>query len=316
MKAWYFHEVGKPLTLEEIPDPVPGPGEVVIRTRAAGLCHSDIGYMDGTLASLLGPLPIVLGHETAGVVAELGAGVTGFRVGDRVAINADVDGPGTLIDGGFAEKVLARARELVRIPDGVDFDQAATATDAGRTSYHAVRTIGRVTGGTRVGLIGLGGLGMLGAAIAVSAGAEVHAAEINEDVHDRARAIGVRKIVKDVAELADDDLEVIIDFAGFGTTTAGAIDAVRRKGRVVQVGLARETATISVQNLVLKEVQLLGSVTGSNADVAGVLAMIADGTISAEVTPVPFTEIPAGFDRLIRGQAHGRLVAHFDDRGR
>lgn len=105
---------------------------------AAGLCHSDVSYVsyvsyvDGTLTPLLGPAPITLRHEIAGFVSAIGEGFTGITVGDRVVINADVDGPGTAVDIGHATKVLVHHLEVVQIPASVSFEQAATATDGGR----------------------------------------------------------------------------------------------------------------------------------------------------------------------------------------
>jgi 2-desacetyl-2-hydroxyethyl bacteriochlorophyllide A dehydrogenase len=313
MHGWQFTEVGKPLTLVELPDPVPGPGQVVIDTVAAGLCHSDLSYMDGTLTPLLGPAPIILGHEMAGHVSAIGAGVSGISIGDSVAINADVDGPGTAVDGGYATKVLVRDSEVVLIPDGLSFEQAATATDAGRTSYHAVCTIGGVQRGTRLGIIGFGGLGSLGAEIAMTLGAEVYVAEINTGIHERILASGAKKVVSDARDLASDELDVIIDFAGFGSTTAAAVASVARQGRVVQVGLARREATIDIQDLVLREVQLLGSVTGSTSDVAAVMDLMAAGAISSKIVLTRFEDIQSSLERLERGEIEGRLVALFNE---
>ncbi|HVV09299.1 zinc-binding dehydrogenase [Amycolatopsis sp.] len=313
MRGWQFTGVGEPLRLkDDIADPAPGPGELVIDTAAAGLCHSDLSYLDGTLSSLLGPAPIVLGHEFAGTVAETGDGVTGFKVGDRVAVNADTDGPGTAIDGGFATKVLVRDWEAVHIPEGVSWEQAAPATDAGRTAHHAVFGIGEVTEGTRLGIVGYGGLGSLGALMAKAKGAEVFVADVSEQARASATQDGARKVVTDVRELAGDELDVIIDFAGFDTTTSGAIAAVRKRGRVVQVGLAKPTVTFDVQDLVLREVQLHGSVTGTTEDLASVLRFIKDGAISSRVETLTFDQIGDGYDRMKRGDYHGRLVALFE----
>lgn len=101
----------------------------MLDVKAAGRCHSDVSYLDGTITSLLGHIPIVLGHETAGIVTAVGDGVDNFAIGAKVGISATVEGPGTAVDGGFAVKVLVEARLAVHIPDGVDFEQAAPAMD-------------------------------------------------------------------------------------------------------------------------------------------------------------------------------------------
>ena len=103
MRAWQFIEINQPLKLVDLPDPVAGEGELVIDVKATGLCHSDVSFMDGTITSLLGHLPIVLGHEIGGVVSSVGRGVTEFKVGQRVGIPATVQSPGTACNGGFAE---------------------------------------------------------------------------------------------------------------------------------------------------------------------------------------------------------------------
>lgn len=262
MKAWQFTTVGAPLEEVALPDPVPGSGDLVVDVKAAGLCHSDVGFIDGTLTPLLGHLPIVLGHEIAGVVSAVGADVANHALGDRVGIPAVTYGPGTAMNGGFAEKVRVPAELVVRIPDAVGFDQAAPATDAGRTAYRAIHTAGLVRPGQNVGIIGFGGLGSLGAQIALAAEANVSVAEVNAGAQEAARGLGASGVGADIRDFEDWDLDVIIDFAGFGTTTASAIDAVRAGGRVVQIGLAVEMATISTQKMVLKDLTYVGASNG------------------------------------------------------
>lgn len=316
MKAWNFTGVGEPLVLVDLPDPEPGPGQVVVDVRAAGLCHSDVGFLDGTLTAMLVRTPIVLGHEVAGIVSAVGPGVEEFAVGDRVGIaGLGLDAPGIVADGGFAERTKGKVEQLVRLPEGVSFAQGAAGTDAGQTSHHAVVTVGGARAGMRVGIVGLGGLGLTGARIAVLAGAQVHAAEIAEDVWPRARELGVTSCVRDVSELAGLDLDLIVDFAGFGTTTAGAVEVVRPGGTVVQVGMGRAEATISTSTLVTHQVHLVGSLGGSKADVEAVYVLVASGRLEMAVTPIGFEDVPDGLRRLEEGGVRGRLVAQFGDGG-
>jgi propanol-preferring alcohol dehydrogenase len=310
-----FNSVGAPLELVELPDPSPGHGEAVVDVMAAGLCHTDVTFMDGTLQGVLGFTPIILGHEAAGVVSAVGDGVANVSVGDRVAISAMGDGKSGVIGqknigvgrhGAYAQKSLSPASELLPITDDVPFDQAAAATDAGMTCYHAVFVRGGLRPGMRVGIIGLGGLGMTAARLAVLGGAEVYAAEINEQVHAAGLERGVKQVVRDVRDLAAFDLELIVDFAGFGTTTAGAIEVVRDGGRIVQVGLGRPEATISTHMLTLKQLELLGSLGGTPEDTAEVLKFIAAGDLTIATTAISFDDIPAGLESLERGEAPGR----------
>lgn len=310
MKAWHFTDVNAPLTLVDLPDPVAGPGEVVIDVRAGGLCHTDVGVMtDPGWLSTLAYRPIVMGHEVAGVVAQLGEGVTDWQLGDRVGVcpTTPFGAPGFVTDGGFGEQVRCPASALVRIPDNVSFALGAAGTDAGMTSHAAVITNGQVKAGDKVGIIGFGGLGQIGARVAVLAGADVYVAEVNEAVWDNARAVGAKGVATSITELGD-DFDVIVDYAGF-ETTAPAIEQVRFGGRVVQVGMGKLDATISVKWLILKAVTLVGSQGGTIEDVEGVYEYFATGKISPAITEISFDEIPEGLQRLHDGEVVGRLVA-------
>lgn len=313
MKAWLFTGAGNPLTLVDREVPEPQEDQVVVDVKAAGLCHSDVGFMHGDIDWMLAHSPIVLGHEVAGIVTALGPGVTKYSVGDRVGIaGLGLDAPGLVADGGFGHTVIGKVEQLVRIPESVSYAQAAAGTDAGQTSRHALR-VGGVQEGSRVGIIGLGGLGLTGARISVLLGAEVYAAEVNEDVWPLALERGVKKCVRDVEELAEFELDIIVDFAGFGTTTVGAIRAISPGGRIVQVGLGRTEALIPTDLLVTKQVQLLGSLGGSLPDTEDVYRLMETGELELLVTPITFDEIPDGLRRLEEGVVTGRLIAIYGE---
>jgi alcohol dehydrogenase, propanol-preferring len=321
MHAWQFIRAGQPLVQVQIPDPTPPRNGVVVDVRAAGLCSSDVGIINGTLDGVLTFAPIVLGHEVAGVISEVGDNVAEFKVGDRVAIHSMGDGTprvggnyiGTGRNGGYAEKTTAWTSELIKLPDGVDFDQAAAATDAGMTAYHALFETGGVRPGTRVGIVGLGGLGLNGARLAVLAGAEVFAAGRRAEVNARAVELGVTEVVTNTADLVKYNLDVIVDFAGFGTTTAAAIEAINPGGRVVQVGLGVEESTISTYLITMKQVTLVGSLGGTPRDTAEVVKLITSGDFRIATRKIGFDEIGEGLGALGRGEVKGeRLVAQWD----
>lgn len=316
MKAWHFTTTNEPLVEADIPEPTPGPGEVVLDIKAAGLCHSDVGAMtDPGWLALIPHRPIVIGHEIAGVVAQVGEGVTEVAVGDRVGVcpTASEGAPGYARDGGFTYRHRVLAGDLVPMPAGLTFELAALGTDAGMTSYHAVMVQGGLKKGDKVGIIGFGGLGQVGARVAVVNGAEVHVAEINEAVWDRARETGAVSVVKDVSEWAGQDFDVVVDYAGFGTTTADAVAAIRRDGRIVIVGMGTLEATISTRDVILKQATLVGSNGGTKEDVAAVYELLARGDISPEVTVIGFDDIPRGLDDLRNHRVTGRVVAHIAD---
>lgn len=310
MKAWVLNEVHGQLHQEEVPRPKPGPGEVLVRVKASGLCHSDVGYMDGVIPFAI-PLPVILGHEASGVIEELGEGVTGWEVGQGVAgaISAD-DAPGVTRDGAYAEYILLTAAKMIALPEGTDWGQAAAATDAGVTSYTGVIVHGGVTSGDRVGIVGLGGLGMTGARIAVVAGATVYGVEPRPEVHAMAKDQGVTEVYSDVSELEGMDLDVVVDFAGFGDTTAKALRAVKPGGVVVLVGLGAPEVTFASIDLISRAVQLRGSTpAGDPAHLRAVLDLIASGDLTIAATEITFEEIPEGIQKLHDGGVTGRLVA-------
>jgi len=311
VKAWLFTGAGQDLRLIEREIPAPGAGEVLLAVKGSGLCHSDVGRMDGTLTPFMPkPPPIVLGHEIAGVVVAAGAGVDRFAVGDRVVASGTIAYcPGRDADGGYATHCLLPEHCLIPLPDGVSFVQGAAATDAGQTSHAALMTAGELRAGQSVGIVGLGGLGMTAARLAVLAGATVHAAEPRREAWAAARTQGVASVVTDVRELAPLGLDLIVDFAGFGDTTAGAISAVRPGGLVVQVGLGKTQATISTMELIGKGVTLRGSGGGKPADTAAVLAHMARGELEITASAISFADIPAGLERLAGGGVVGRIVA-------
>ncbi len=160
MKGWQFTKTHEPLELVEKEDPKAAPGRVVIETGAVGLCHSDVGTLeDPGWMALMHP-PVIMGHENAGTIIEVGDGVTDFKVGDRVAIcptGPSGTNPGYHYDGGFGTKIHAPAEDLVPVPDGLSIEMAASATDAGMTSYSALFNVGQAKPDMNVALIGIGG---------------------------------------------------------------------------------------------------------------------------------------------------------------
>lgn len=319
MKAWQYMGNRAPIQLNEVPDPVPGPTQVVIDMRAAGLCHSDVMYME--LGDQVMPfLPMTQGHENAGIITQLGAEVTGFQVGDVVGVcPSGVQPPtGMFTPGGFAGKLAADYRDLARVPEGLDLSLAALATDAGMTSYHAMMKVGGAKAGMKVGVIGFGGLGQIGARAAVLAGAEVHVAETKDEVWPLAKDAGVTHCVKDPSDwapqggnpMAGGTFDLVVDYAGFDTTQK-ALTAIRRGGKVVQVGLGQPTFTINTSTVLGKTIE--GSLGGTVEDIDELYALMLKGEIRPIYQEIAFEDIGEGLERLKNNQVTGRLVARFGD---
>jgi propanol-preferring alcohol dehydrogenase len=316
VKAWQFTNTNEPLVLNEIPEPAPGPGEVVLDIRAAGLCHSDVGAMtDPSWLEVIPVRPIVIGHEIAGVVRSVGEGVTTVQVGERYGVwpMGGTGAPGYARDGGFTYQHRVPVVDLVPVPDALSFELAAMGTDAGMTSIHAVMTRGAVKAGDRVGIIGLGGLGQIGARVAVVNGAEVHVAEVNKAAWPLAEEIGAASVVADVTEWEGRDLDVIVDFAGFGVTTANALRAIRLDGRVVVVGMGKMEMTLNTADVIRKQAQIYGSNGGTKDDIAAVYELFCTGELTPAHMVIDFDSIPQGIDDLKHHRITGRLVAHISD---
>lgn len=316
MRAWQFVDPENRLVMNDVPEPTPGPGEVVIKVQAAGLCHSDVMYIT-TGHPMMPFTPMTQGHENAGVISALGEGVTGWNVGDAVGVcSSGVRPPlGMFTHGGFADYLVANQEDLARVPEGLDMSLAALATDAGMTSYHAMIKEGRAGQGMKVGVIGFGGLGQIGARAAVLAGADVHVAEMKEEVWPLAFEAGVTSCVRDASEwasaesvLVGGDFDLIVDYAGFDTTQKG-LNALKRGGTHVQVGLGSQTFTV-VSNTILGK-RIVGSLGGTVQDIEEVFDLMLRGEITPAYTEIAFEEIGAGIDRLEAGEVTGRLVARF-----
>jgi len=317
MKAWQFTMTNEPLALNEIPEPEPGPGEVVIDIKAAGLCHSDVGVLDDeSWLATIPNRPVTMGHEIAGVITKVGDDVTDWAVGDRVGVCPTGDtgvSPGYGRDGGFTYQHRVAIGDLVRMPDELPFELAALGTDAGMTSYHAMMVQGALQPGEKVGVIGLGGLGQIAAQVAVVNGAELHVAEKDESVWPLAKEIGAVSVVADATEWAGQNFDLVVDFAGFGDTTQAALSAIKHGGRVVIVGMGRSEATLNTFDIILEEAKILGSMGGTKDDVAAVYELLSSGKVKPVVKVIDFDSIPAGIDDLRDGKVTGRLVAHIAD---
>ena len=316
MKAWQYMGKQQPIRLNEVEEPAPAPTQVIIDVKAAGLCHSDVIYME-VGDSAMPFLPMTQGHENAGVITALGSEVEGFRVGDVVGVcSSGVQPPlGMFTPGGFADKLAADYRDLARVPDGLDLSLAALATDAGMTSYHAMIKVGGAKEGMKVGVIGFGGLGQIGARAAVLAGAEVHVAEMKEEAWANAKEAGVVSCVRDAAEWVTDprrggDFDLIVDYAGFETTQK-AVNAIRRGGKVVQVGLGKPTFTVATNTILGKSIE--GSLGGTVADIEEVFDLMLRGEITPGYEEITFEQVGEGLERLKNNQVLGRLVARFGD---
>ena len=214
MKAAVFHAAHRPLELTEIPTPEPGPGQVLVKVAACGLCHTALHFIDHDTPTFKTP-PLVLGHEISGTIAELGAGVTGWKDGDAVLLPAVLtcgacgacrEGRenicdhnqmfGNHVDGGFAEFVVAPAKDVFSLPPEIPLEAGSIIADAITTPFHAVVRRGKVVPGDWVLVLGCGGVGLNIVQLAAAIGARVIAVDMAADKLDWARKLGAEVLLE------------------------------------------------------------------------------------------------------------------------
>lgn len=320
MKGWLFTKAKQPLEFVEKPDPVAKPGWVVVDVKAAGLCRTDLGIMEHEYwveNGIVRNLPLILGHECAGVVESVGEGVSFVKPGDRVALDCAIDAMtgeslGITHDGGFATKVLVKEQQCLPIPEGVTFAQAAASTCAGRTAYRSFFSIGGGHAGQKVAIIGFGAIGQYVMQMAKVTGCEVYAVDVNEDSRRVANEMGCAGVFDKVSDLNAIAPELIVDFVGAGDITNQAIKACAKGGTVVLVGMSSDKISIDVtayDGLVLKEVQLKGCGGSSPHEVAGTMDLYSTGGFNPNIITFPFEEIDKGLEKLKNHEFDGRPVA-------
>jgi propanol-preferring alcohol dehydrogenase len=173
-------------------------------------------------------------------------------------------------------------------------------------------TAGALKKGMRVGVIGLGGLGYIGARVAALKGAEVYAADIDPSTRKNAAEIGLAGIGESITEFADKDLALIVDYAGFGTTTAQAVETLTNGGTLVQVGLGRSQATVNTQAIIFKQLKILGSLSGTQRDLTELYELMRSGELNPPINRITPAEIPEGLERLRKGGVVGRIIAVYE----
>ncbi|HNN13977.1 MAG TPA: zinc-binding dehydrogenase [Anaerolineales bacterium] len=285
MKAIRFVGVNQPLQMQDIPVPEIGPKDVLVKVKAAGICHSDAHYRAGI--SPVKPVPLTLGHEVAGVIEKIGSDVTHLRVGDRVCLHYNlscgdcqycVTGNdqfcekvlmiGHYTNGGYAEYIAVPARNAIPLPDEIPFEQGATLMCASATAFHALRK-SRIQAGDRVAIFGAGGLGQSAVQLAKAFGAlEVFAVDINPEKMDLAARYGAipinAKETDPVTEIKKHTngkgVDVAIEMIGLAQTMKQAVQAAGVLARVVIVGLSNQPLEIRTYTELLgREVEVIGS---------------------------------------------------------
>jgi propanol-preferring alcohol dehydrogenase len=333
MRAAVVHKFREPLTIEEVPVPEPGPGQVLVRVAASGVCHTDLHAADGDWP-VRPKLPFIPGHEGVGHVAALGAGVTSLKEGDRVGVPwlhsacgeceycltgwetlcPNQQNTGYSVDGGFAEYVLAPAAYVGRLPDGLDFVQAAPILCAGLTTYKGLKETDAKPGDWVV-VSGVGGLGHLAVQYARAMGLHVAAVDVAEEKLALARELGAELTVN--AEFEDPAARIQEEIGGSHGVLITAVSPpafrqgigmLRRGGTCVLVGLPPADFPAPIFDVVLKRLTIRGSIVGTRKDLQESLQFAAEGKVKSSVEAQPLEAVNTVFARLRRGDVRGRVV--------
>ena len=339
MKAMVLERYSEQLQLRDLPDPEPGPQDVVVRVRSNGICATDLKMIDGLVPTVT--LPHILGHETAGEVASLGHEVRGLSVGDHVTVypthgcgycdacrtgfeNRCLDAPrtGFEIDGGYSQYMVTLGRNAIKIDSDVPFEEASVLPDAVAAPYHGLVQQAKVIGGETVVVVGVGGLGIHGVQIARIMGARVIAADVVPDKLKAAEEFGAETVLvggdesmpTQVKAMTDGQgADIVVECVG-GEHVSGilseSIESLRLGGRLVVLGYAYgQPLSVDSADLIYGQWSILGSRASTLQDVVEVVKLTESGRLKPVVTQrFPLEEANDALDVLRNSSPLGRIV--------
>ncbi|MCC2978278.1 alcohol dehydrogenase AdhP [Sphingomonas sp. PL-96] len=334
MKAAVARNFGQPLVIEELPIPTPGPGEVLVKIEATGVCHTDLHAIDGDWP-VKPIMPLIPGHEGVGYVAALGPGVDDLKEGDAVGIPWLHDACGrceycqtgweTLceqqhnsgygVNGTYAEYAIGSAPYVGLLPANPDFPSLAPILCAGVTTYKGLKET-EAKPGEWVVISGIGGLGHVAIQYAKAMGLHVAALDVAQDKLDLAAELGADVVANCSTEDAPAKIVAATGGGAHGVLVTAvspaafqqAIGCARRRGTVALVGLPPGAFPTPIFDVVLKRITVRGSIVGTRKDLAEALAFAAEGKVRTTVAVEPLSAVNDVLDRLRRGKVEGRIV--------
>ena len=339
MKAVRLVKVGHSLELQEIPVPEIGPKDVLVRIKAAGICHSDVHYRAGVSPAY--PLPLTLGHEATGVIEQAESEVTNVSVGDRVCLHYMVTCGDCIYcssgseqfctlgqmlgknrDGGYAEYIRIPARNAFLLPDTISFEHGAIMMCSSATSLHALRK-GRLEVGETVAVFGVGGLGMSAVQLARAFGAlDVYAVDINADKLKMAEGFGAIPVnaaeTDPVAEIkrltGGRGVDVALELIGLPLTVRQCVESLTVFGRAVMVGLSDKPAEFNpYREMICREAEIIGSADHLAHELPTLIELVHRGALDlsdvvTDTVPLDADVINETMDRIERFGGDVRVV--------
>jgi propanol-preferring alcohol dehydrogenase len=337
MHAAVVERFGQPLALKEVAIPSPGPGQILVKTEACGVCHTDIHAADGDWPAKPG-LPFIPGHEAIGKVVALGAGVTQVKLGDRVGVPwlysacghceyclkaqepvcAEAQYGGYTRNGGFAEYLLADPDYVAHVPEGLSAIEAAPLICAGITTYKGLKET-EARPGEWVAISGCGGLGHLAIQYAKAMGLQVCAIDVEDSKLAQAKTLGADLTFN--AKEGDPAAALKAETGGGAhgvLITAPSLPAFkqgvgmsRKHGTCVLVGLPPGEFPTPLFEVVADCITIRGSFVGNREDMAEALAFAARGQVKADIELQPLSAINSVMTRLVQGDVAARVVLDF-----
>ena len=337
MQAAVVEQFGKPLMFREVDIPTPGPGQILVKTEACGVCHTDLHAATGDWP-LKPKVPFIPGHEAIGRVVALGASVTIVKEGDRVGVPwlysacghcehclsawetvcAEAEFGGYTKNGGFAEYLVADPNYVAHIPANLDPKQAAPLICAGITTYKGIKET-KAKAGEWIVISGAGGLGHLAIQYGKTMGLQVCAVDVDDVKLVLAKKLGADLVVNakhaDAAEAVKKGTSggahgVLITAPSLAAFKQG-VGITRKRGTCVLVGLPPGDFPVPLFDVVANCITIRGSFVGNREDMAETLAFAAQGKVKADIELQPLSEINTIFERLERGKVAGRVVLDF-----
>ena len=334
MKAAVVREFGKPLSIDEVPVPEPGPGEIQVAIQASGVCHTDLHAAEGDWPVKPNP-PFIPGHEGVGFVSAVGSGVRSVKEGDRVGVPwlytacghcrhclggwetlcTEQKNTGYSVNGGFADYVIADPNYVGHLPSNIDFAEMAPILCAGVTVYKGLKVTDTKPGDWVV-ISGIGGLGHMAVQYAKAMGLNVAAVDIADDKLELAKKLGATLTVN---AMHDDPAAVIKRETGGGAqgvlVTAvspkafeQAIGMVDRGGTVSLNGLPPGDFPLDIFGMVLNGITVRGSIVGTRLDLQESIDFAAQGKVKATIHKAKLDDINDVFAQMHKGAIEGRIV--------
>ncbi len=311
--------------IKDVPQPQPGPGQVLVKMHASGVCYTDVHE---TLGHIPGEFPRILGHEPAGEIVAVAADVTTRKTGDRVGTAwiqstcgrcewcqrgrrmfcASQKATGIDVQGGHAEYMLMNADATYLIPEKVPYEEAAPIFCAGYTVYSGLRWADPKPH-ERVAVLGIGGLGHLAVQYAKAAGFETLAISHSPDKDKMIRGLGADEIVRDGKSLTGaGGADIILSTSNSTKAMVDSMQGLRPDGRFVVMGADAEPLSLSLMDFIEKRIRVIGSSQNGPEYLYEALDYVAQGKVKPIVETYPLVEAPKAYERVAAGKARFRAV--------